>query len=150
MDMLTDLLGAGQREDYDDFVQRYQRGAPWDDIGDDEAQRRYQEVAPRLPDEEYEASAEAAFRQLTPEQRAEFGRWLETRARERGVSSDGRDVSDPHELATMTSRVRQEQPGILDQLLAGADGGEGLLSHPIAKAALGGIAAMAVSKFLGR
>ena len=51
----------------------------------------------------------------------------------------------------MTSRVRREQPNILDQLPGGgsSDGG-GLRSSPIAKAAVGGIAAIAVRKMMGR
>jgi predicted RNA-binding Zn ribbon-like protein len=151
MDLLNDLLGGEKKQDYDDFVQRYDQGSPWDNIDDDEAQRRYQEVAPRLDDDQYTSSAEEAFRNLTPEQRAEFGRWLESKAQASGVDARAQDLADPHELATMTSRVRREQPNILDQLLGGgsSDGG-GLLSSPIAKAAIGGIAAIAVRKLMGR
>lgn len=149
MDLLNDLLGGDQRQEYDDFVQRYERGNPWDDISDDEAGRRYREVAPRLPADEYESSAEAAFKQLTPEQRAEFGRWLQTQERESGMDPDQRDYTDPHELALETRRVQQEQPGILEQMLGGGGGG-GILANPIAKAALGGIAAVAMRKMMGR
>lgn len=156
MDLLNDLLGGDKRGQYDDFVRRYDEGSPWDDIGDEEAQERYQEVAPRLDREQYQECAEEAFQQLTPEQRAEFGRWLESRSREQGMEPDAHDYADSHELASMTSRVQQEQPGILEQIFGGGSdrpngggSGGGLLSSPIAKAALAGIATMALKRFMG-
>ena len=166
MDILNELLGGGQRQEYDDFVQRYERGAPWDDISDDEAYRRYRDVAPRLPTDQYRDSAEEAFRRLRPQQRAEFGRWLQTQARQQnlGVQDLDRDgiddrLQDPGFLANATAQVRERQPGLLESLLGGTGGGGmgssggmggGMLSSPIAKAALGGIAAMAVSRVMRR
>ncbi len=41
MDLLQNLMGGGQqRQDYDDFIQRYDRGAPWEGISDQEALQR--------------------------------------------------------------------------------------------------------------
>ena len=49
LDMLGQILGGGQRrEEYQDFVNRYDTGAPWDGISDQEARSRYQQVAPQL------------------------------------------------------------------------------------------------------
>jgi hypothetical protein len=51
----------------------------------------------------------------------------------------------------MTSRMEQQQPGILSQLLGGGGGGAGsLLDNPLAKAALAGVAAMAVKQLMNR
>lgn len=49
MEMLSG--SGGRRQEYEDFVQRFERGAPWEGIDDDEAQRRYEEVASRLDDD---------------------------------------------------------------------------------------------------
>jgi hypothetical protein len=157
MDVLNQMLGNDQREQYDDFVSRYDKGAPWDGIGDDEALSRYQQVAPNLSSDQYRESAEEAFRRLTPQQRAEFGRWLQARSRQQhldiqDLDRDGIDdrLEDPSFLAGATTQARDRQPGLLDGLFGGNGAGGGLLSSPIAKAALAGIAAMAVRKLMGR
>ena len=50
---------------------------------------------------------------------------------------------NPHE-----ERCNQQQPGILGDLLGGGGSGQSMLQSPIAKAALAGIAAMAVKKMM--
>jgi hypothetical protein len=47
MTMLDSLLGGGQKQELDDFVNRYDQGAPWEGISDQEAIGRYQQVASR-------------------------------------------------------------------------------------------------------
>jgi hypothetical protein len=155
MDMFNDLLGGGggsrdKRSEYEDFIGRFERGAPYEGIGDEEAVQRYREVDERLDDDQYRDSAEAAFARLSPQERQEFARYMRERTQGRGVDAfgAGRD-DDPAELARMTSRVRKEDPGILEQLM-GRGGTGGPLDNPIAKAAFAGIAAMAASKFMGR
>lgn len=169
MDLLNDLLGGTQGEQRQDFMRRYQQGSPWDGFDDQEAYQQYQSVAPRLSDDQYRESAQEAFARLTPEQRLEFGRWLQSQSRQRGASvpdldRDGIDdrLQDPGYLAGATTQLRSQQPGLLDSLLGGvmggggvtqggvSQGGGGLLSSPIAKAAIGGIAAMAMSRMTGR
>ena len=153
--MLQSILGQPQqRQQFDDFSQRYQQGAPWDGISDDEAARHYQQVAGRLPPDVYEQSAEQAFSRLSPQQRGAFGQWLREQGHQRGldfpdVDRDGRDdrLQDPGVLARMAGRAQQQQPDLFGQLLGG--GGGGMLQSPIAKAALGGIAAMAFQRVLG-
>jgi hypothetical protein len=62
---------------------------------------------------------------------------------------------DPGYLAQVTGQMHQQQPGILGQLLGsalgggGGAGGQSMLDSPIAKAALAGIAAMAVKQMMG-
>ncbi len=167
MDLLQGLLGGDQRHGLEDFAGRYEQGAPWDGVSDQEAVDRYQQVAPTLPPDEYEAAARQAFERLSPEQRVEFGRYMQQQAHAKGITDfdgDGVDdrYQDPGQLAAMTSRAEQRQPGILEQLVgavggggfgtpaAAHQGGSGLLGSPIAKAAMAGIAAMAIRKVLGR
>ena len=149
MDMLQQVLGGQSREQVDDFVRRYDRGSPWDGIDDDEALQQYRRVTPALSDDQYVAAAQESFSRLSPEQRAEFGGWLQQEARRRGSpvpDLDGDGIQDASRLAGATNQLRQQQPGLLEGLLGGAGGG---LGSPIAKAALGGIAAMAASKVIG-
>ncbi len=155
MDVLNNILGdPKKRSQYDDFIDRYQQGSPYDGIGDDEAVQRYQEITPSLSDRDYQESAEAAFTQLSPEERREFSRYLQQRAQQRGMTDfDGNGIDDrledPQELAKRTSQVRQRDPNIAEQLL-GKGGTGGPLDNPIAKVILAGITAFAASKIMGR
>ena len=184
MDLLQGILGGGQqRQQYEDFANRYDQGAPWDGISDNEAYDRYQEVAPRLSPDVFQQSAQESFSRLDPGQRMELGRYLQQQAPQYGVNfpdvnQDGQDdrYQDPAYLAQMTGRIHQQQPDLLGQILGGGGGGGmgggmggglagalggalgggmggggmggGMLASPIAKAALGGIAAMAVRKVM--
>jgi hypothetical protein len=158
MNILEQILGSGQqRQQYQDFTQRYDNGAPWDGISDQEAIERYQQVAPRLTPDMYQQSAQEAFSRLTPQQRMQFGQYLQQQARQQNVQvpdldQDGVDdrFQDPSYLAQVTGRMDQQQPGLLGQLLGGdGAGGQSILENPIAKAALAGIAAVAVKKMMG-
>ncbi len=158
MDLLENLLGQDEdRNQARDFVDRYERGAPWDGIDDDEAVDRYRRVAPKLRPADYEDSASDAFSRLQPQQRRELGQYLASRARDRGSSldelfDDDASYEDPRRLGQASARLESQQPGILADLLGGggsSSGGGGMLSHPIAKAALAGVAAMAMKKVMG-
>jgi hypothetical protein len=163
MDLLQNLLGSGQqRQQYQDFVQRYDQGHPSEGYSGQEVMQRYQQVAANLPPQQFEDSAEQAFARLTPEERRQFGQFLQQQARQQGASFpdlnqdgiDDRFQQDPRALAQMTTRMEQEQPGLLGQLLGGGGGSGGngvgeMLNHPLAKAALAGIAAIAVKNMLG-
>ena len=155
MDMLAQILGGGQRrQEYQDFVNRYDQGAPWDGISDREAYDRYQQVAPQLPPDVYQQSAQEAFSRLTPQQRMQLGRYLQQQTRQQNLNvpdrnRDGIDdrLQDPAYLAQATGQLQRQQPGILGDLLGGG-GGQSVLQSPIAKAALAGIAAMAVKNMM--
>ena len=100
---------------------------------------------------------------MTPQQRMQLGMHLRQQGSQYGlpmqdIDQDGRDdrYQDPSYLAQVTTRLDQQQPGILGQLLGGGGGGMGgggmgggMLESPIGKAALGGIAAMAVKRMMG-
>ena len=176
MDILQNILGGGQeRQQYQDFVNRYDQGAPYDGISDEEALSRYQQVAPHLPPQMYQESAREAFARMSPQERLQLGQYLQQQTRQQGMNipdlnRDGIDdrLQDPDFLAQVTGQMRQQQPGIMSQLLGGALGGGGggmggggqmgggnpmagvgqLLNNPIAKAALAGIAATAAKRML--
>ena len=159
MDLLDRVLGTPEkRAEYQDFIERYDRGSPYDSIDDREALDRYQQVTPELSRDQYRDSASETFSRLSPEERAEFSQWLRTRTSAQGVSVpdydlnddgiDDRAQKDPGELAEMTTRVREQQPSIFEQIL-GKGGTGGAFDNPIAKIAIAGIAAMAASKLMG-
>ena len=127
---LTDMLqDAGKREQLQDFAQRYDQGAPWEGISDDEAREHHDQIASQLDDNEYEESARESFQRLDPGQRREAARSLQLG-----------DTDDPQELARATSRVRKEKPDMLGQLMG----------NPALKGAVAGIAANAAKRFMSR
>ena len=114
---------------------------------------RYQQVAPRLPPDVYQQSAQEAFARLSPQERLQFGQQLRQRAQQQNVNipdinQDGIDdrLQDPRYLAQVTGQLHQQQPDLLGQLVGGA--GQ-VMGNPVAKAALAGIAAMAVKRMMG-
>jgi hypothetical protein len=159
MSFLDSLLGGGQRQEFQDFTQRYDQGPPWQGISDQEAYNRFQQVAPQLPPQVYQQSAQQAFERLDPGQRQQLGQYLQQQAQQQNVAfphQGGTDAfQDAGYLAQLTGQMHQHQPGILGQLLGGALGtggagaGQGMLDSPIAKAALAGVAAMAVKQMMG-
>ena len=90
---------------------------------------------------------------MSPDERVQFAQMLQQRA---GGRLGGFRADDPRELARTTSRLRQGDGGGVDlgDLFGGSRGGGGgvgdLMSNPLAKAALGGIAAMAMKRMMGR
>lgn len=169
MDSLLNGLFGGQgggqpqhRARAEDFISRYEQGAPWDNISDEEAVQNYQAVAGRLSPEEMEDSAAEAYARLTPDQRYQFAQYLQQQG---GGRLGSIDVDDPRQLARATSRYQSQQPGGLAGLLGGGGGGletmlggtlggggaqGNMLQSPIGKAVMGGIAAVAMKKMLDR
>jgi hypothetical protein len=166
--LLGGLFGGQDADDQprhraraEDFVNRYEQGAPWDNISDEEALHNYQAVAGRLSPEEMEDSAAEAYARLSPQERRHFAEYLQQRG---GAQLGPDDYDDPRQLARATSRYQAQQPeglagllgggGGLSSMLGGALGGGGsqgaMLQGPIGKAVMGGIAAMAMKKMMGR
>ena len=170
MDLLQNLLGGGQqRQEYQDFVNRYDQGSPYDGISDQEAYSRYQQIAPQIPQDVYQESAQEAFSRMSPQERRQFGQQLRQQAQQHnlnfpdlnGNGVDDRMEQDPRYLAQITGQMHQQQPGLLGQLLGGGGGGmqqmlgggqtsgaANMLGNPLAKAAMAGIAAMAVKRMM--
>ena len=173
MGFINNLIDSDRREEYRDFVDRYDQGAPYDNISDEEAIDRYREVAPQLSDEDYRYAAREAFSRMAPEERVEFGRQLRDQALQQGYDFPNRSMDDqderfqdPDYLAQVTGRVHREHPDLLESALGGGGaglvggmlgdgitGGEGALGggssmtdNFMTKAAIAGIAAMAIKR----
>src|SRR5215212_11772942 len=161
---------CASRQDHQDYLERFRQGPQA--ISEEEAASRYEQVAPNLPPEVYQQSAQEVFAQLSPEQRMQLGQALIQSARQQGqsfpdVNQDGIDdrLQDPDFLAQKSTDVEQQQPGLLSQLLGGrrpVPGGAaptgqsmppsgvagGMLGSPMAKGILGGIAAAGLMNML--
>lgn len=156
MGLLDGLMGAiGGPQGVGDFVQRFERGAPWEGIADEEALDQYGRVSRALPPEEYRRAAEETFVRFSPEERRQFAEQLQQQARRQDFSfpdllsgAETDRLQEPGMLAELTSRLHGAGPGVLRGLLGGGGGG-GALSSPLARAALAGIAAMAMKRFVG-
>ena len=157
------------RRDHQDYLERFRQGPRA--VSEEEAASRYEQVAPNLPPDVYQRSAQEVFAQLTPEQRMQLGQALVQSARQQGqsfpdVNQDGIDdrLQDPDYLAQTATRVQEKQPGLLSQLLGGGrpapsggvpagsvpSGGDmgGMLGSPMAKGILGGIAGAGLMNML--
>lgn len=169
MGFLENILGGGQHseQNYRDFVNRYEQGAPHEGYSDEEVSSRYQQVSRQLPADVYQESAQEAFSRMSPQERMQFGQYLQQQSRQQNYNfpdadGDGQDdrYQDSNYLAQATSRMHQQQPDMLSQILGGAagmlggnsqgGGGGGMFSNPLAKGAMAGIAAMAVKNMMNR
>jgi hypothetical protein len=160
---------GASRQDHQDYVERFRQGPRA--VSEEEAASRYEQVAPNLPPDVYQRSAQEVFAQLTPEQRMQLGQALVQSARQQGqsfpdVNEDGVDdrLQDPDYLAQTAARVQEKQPGLLSQLLGGGrpapsggvpagsvpsgGGMGGMLGIPMAKGILGGIAGASLMNML--
>jgi hypothetical protein len=159
MGILDDLLGGGKlQKEYKDFVNRYEEGDPSEGYSDQEVLKRYGEVSHAVPPDQYAKAAQEALSKLSPEDRAEFLKMLQERAAERGVKLPGKVESDPKDLGKVLTDLH-EKPGQLRDILGPGDGqsqGQApgsnpigdMLSSPMAKAVLAGIAAMVVKRVM--
>jgi hypothetical protein len=162
MDLLEMLMGSGpKRAEYEQFADRYEQGRPWEGYSDEEVLERYGSVAHNASTSQYEDAAREAFARLSPDERSEFGQYLQQRAQTKGVNlpappNRAGGQSDLGWLSAITSQLHQ-QPGLLREILGGMTGqsrprspGGGLLASPLGKAALAGITAMLVKRAMGK
>lgn len=121
-------------------------------VPDDQLHQNYGQVVSPLSPADYQQSATAAFQQLAPDQRSQLADMLRQKASELGVSTPALGIppavaaSDPNALATAATAVHQQNPNLLQQILAPG----GMFSSPIAKLALMGITAYAARRLGGR
>src|SRR6187455_654581 len=141
---------------YEDFVKRYEQGDRSEGYSDQEVLERYGEVSHAVPPDQYAQAAQESLSKLSPEERAEFLKMLQERAAERGVKLPGKMASDPKDLGKVLTDLN-EKPGQLRDILGPGDGqpqdqAQGsnpitdMLSSPMAKAVLAGIAAIVVKR----
>ena len=157
MGILDELLGGGQRQkEYRDFVDRYEQGHPSKGYSDQEVLQRYGEVSHAVPPDQYAQAAQEALSKLSPEERAVFVKMLQDRAAARGVTLPGKMAPEPKELGQVLTDLHKK-PGQLRDMLGGggaqpeeqASGSSpitDILTSPMAKAVLAGIAAMVVKR----
>ena len=164
MDLLEMLLGGGQsKEGFEDFLNRFEQGNPWEGYDDQEVFDRYGQVSHRVSSSDYEQAARDAFGRLSQADREEFGQMLAGQVQSRGLSlpgltpGRGQSFGNLDWLSQIVGQLHQ-QPGLLRDILgqfsggrsaSGSAGAGSILSSPLAKAALAGITAMLVKKALG-
>ena len=86
MDLMEMLTGAGKKQhEYEDFASRYDQGHPSEGYTDEEVLDRYGSVAHNVSADDYEQAAQQAYARLSPDERAEFGRYLQQRAQAKGI-----------------------------------------------------------------
>lgn len=138
-------------------MSRYDQGHPSEGYSDQEVLQRYRDVAHAVPLDQYAQAARDALARLSPEERAEFVRTLQQQAQARGVSLPEKVGTNPADLGRVLTDLHQT-PGRLRDLLGGGGSGQAaatgsggvtsMLSSPLARAALAGIAAMVVKRAL--
>ena len=161
MGMLDELLGGAQRQkEYKDFVDRYEQGHPSQGYSDQEVLKRYGEVSHAVSPDQYAQAAQEALSKLSPEDRAAFVKMLQERAAARGVTLPPKVAPEPKDLSQVLTDLHQK-PGQLRDILGAGDAqpqkqapasnpiGD-MLSSPMAKAVLAGVAAMVVKRFMGQ
>jgi hypothetical protein len=160
MGILDELLAGGQRQkEYSDFVDRYEQGHPSQGYSDEEVLKRYGEVSHAVQPDQYAQAAQEALSKLSPEERAMFVKMLQDRAAARGITLPRNVAPEPKELGEVLTDLHKK-PGQLRDMLGGdaiqpgqASGSSpitDILSSPMAKAVLAGIAAMVVKRVVGR
>lgn len=159
MNLLQDMFGGGQQgqqHEVQDFIKRYEQGSPAEGYSAQEAAQRYQQIAPQMPAGNYQQAAEQMLSQMTPEQRTQFAQFVQQQAGQQGVQFPAAQMSpqqfqNPGPLAQAMTQMHQQQPGLLGQLLGGGNGGmEQMMSNPLVKMALAGIAAYGAKQMMSR
>jgi len=175
MSFLQDLMGGGQkRQEFEDFTNRYDQGHPAEGYDDDEVVNRYQQVSGQMSPQDYQEAAHQSFSRMSPQERMQLGQHMQQQARQQGVQDpawdeDDNQYQDPRYLSQVAGRMEGQQPGMLGQLFGGGGGGAqggmsgvsgsmggvtsgagSMLSNPLAKAALAGVAAFGAKKMMGR
>src|SRR5436190_22348226 len=142
---LSSIVSSVGGADLENMLSKFNQGQH-DQVPDQQVQQTYTQVATQLPQDQYVQAAREAFEKMTPEQREEFAKELQTQAQQHGlnVPSTQNVSSDPGALATTVGDVHAQQPNILQQMFAPG----GIFSNPAAKAALLGIAAMAAQRLM--
>src|SRR6516164_2399445 len=160
MGILDELLTGGQRrKDYGDFVKRYEEGDPSEGYSDQEVLKRYGEVSHAVAPDQY-AQAAHALSKLSPEERAAFVKMLQDRAATRGVTLPRQVAPEPKDLGQVLTDLHSKPGQLRDMLGSGAAQPQGqasgssaitdILTSPMAKAVLAGIAAMVVKRVMGQ
>jgi hypothetical protein len=159
MGILDELLAGGKRQnEYKDFVNRYEQGAPSEGYSDQEVLKRYSEVAHAVAPDHYAQAAEEALSKLSPAERAALVKMLQDQAAARGVTLPPTVAPEPKELGQVLTDLHGKPGQLRDMLGGGAEKPQEqasgpnpiieILKSPMAKAVLAGIAAMVVKRVM--
>lgn len=149
MSFVDSMLNDPQtRQRVEDFVSRFQQGAPADGIADQEALEHHQRLAGEASPEQHEQAAREAFSRMGPEDRAQLSQQFQSAAQACGVDLQRLlggalgQMAEPDALARQAGQFQRQRPGLLGELLGGSPGGGSTLAGSVVRATLGGIAAM--------
>jgi hypothetical protein len=157
--LLSGLFGSNDSEDVEtqrqrarDFADRAERNPH--DLDANEVLQNYHATTSRLSPEQYQRAAEEAFGKMSPDDRRALKREMRRRARMQD-QGDQDDDDSPAVLARTAQQAHQEHQGgggLAGLFGLGGDdktvdnaksGVESILSNPLAKVAIAGIAAAA-------
>ncbi|WP_242393637.1 hypothetical protein [Anaeromyxobacter oryzisoli] len=150
MEMLGSLLQEVGKDRFEDFARRWEQGAPWDTLQDDETISLYDRIVDEIGPAAFEEAALASLDRLSSQERRALVSEMQANGRRQdlnypGVHEEGLDA--PRKLAGLLSRMHGERRGMIRQFLAASESTPetgGILSSPTARATLAGIAVMAV------
>lgn len=136
MNLLEQFLGGGPQQqnyqDYQNFVNRYDQGAPWEGYSAQEVLNRYQQIAPQLPANVFQQAAHDSLSRMQPHERQQLGQFLQQQAQSQGINIPGLNqegaanrFQDPGFLSQIMGQMHQQHQGLLPQLLSGIAGGGG-------------------------
>lgn len=144
MDILKQFFGDPQQQnDYSDFVNRAQNDPT--SISEQEAARRYHELARQAPPEMLDETNQAVYSQLPANMRSQMAQSFQTAHNDpnspfQGYNYNNLDeAADPRNLSQMTRRVNEQDPNLFGQIAG----------NPIGRAAMAAGAAYLASRMLG-
>src|SRR5579864_1062524 len=90
MGLVDSLLNNPKaQQEMQSYVQRYQQGPPHEGYSDQEVLQRYQQVAPQLAPQEFQQAAVQAFNNMSPDERMQFGQYVEQQLQSQGAPMQG-------------------------------------------------------------
>lgn len=146
IDLLQQILGGGQQEDYQDFLRRYQQNPT--EISDAEAAQRYRELMRNAPAGMAADAHAQALGRLSAAERAKLAEQYQQAHDDQNSPFDGflpNDSNNPANLGRMAHQAEQQDPDLFDKVF-----GQGSpLGGALGKMVLAGVAAYMASRVLG-
>lgn len=146
IDLLQQILGGGQQQDYQDFLRRYQQNPA--EISDAEAAQRYRELMRNAPAGVAADAHAQALSRLSAAERGKLAEQYQQAHDNTNSPFDGfvqNDPSDPANLGRMAHQAEQQDPDLFDKVF-----GQGSpLGGTLGKMVLAGVAAYMASRVLG-
>jgi hypothetical protein len=117
--MLNELLEDLGRDSFEDFTHRWERGAPWEALRDEEAIEYYDRIVEEIGPPEFQEAALASLERLSREERRRLVSEMQKNARRDdlnypGVHDEG--IDEPQALAGLLSRMHAERRGMIRTL----------------------------------